>query len=351
MRRFVTVVASAALLMAPFFAVAEAAGLPQPGQFDLGAQLMLQLFGENSDDGASFAAEHGDRTSESPLRDLALAVKPAFTKPSSSVGIGTAFAENSVALRDLSGGQDASLGDTVRLSPASSALHFSIAPSTDESSMLEAPNAHFTAAYQPVPPVPSISPGPGTLAFTPPQIDTTNFTPSATSQLDAAAQSALTDSSQGGTNFEVRAGKHSVNLNLSSSYAHAGPSDAQSFLVTTPDANAAWQLPALSAPLAAPNSTDANRLSLGAGLSVPVVRGLTLNVNYDAQRLYGNYGLPGLLNLDTINNTYGGKLTFTIPRTSSSLSIGAYQDRLEDSILSINGQTQTREDVNFTVKF
>ncbi len=36
---------------------------------------------------------------------------------------------------------------------------------------------------------------------------------------------------------------------------------------------------------------------------------------------------------------------------SSSLSIGAYQDRFQDSILPISGQTQTREDVNFTVKF
>jgi hypothetical protein len=100
-----------------------------------------------------------------------------------------------------------------------------------------------------------------------------------------------------------------------------------------------------------PNYADLNRLSVGAGVSVPVVRGLTLNLNYDAQHLYGGYGLPGLLNLDTINNTYGGNLTFTIPRISSSLSIGAYQDRFQDGAQPINGQTQTREDVNFTVKF
>jgi hypothetical protein len=69
------------------------------------------------------------------------------------------------------------------------------------------------------------------------------------------------------------------------------------------------------------------------------------------QHLYGGYGLPGLVNLDAINNTYGGKLTFNVPDASKTLSISAYQDRFTDSLLPLNGSTQTREDVNFTVKF
>ncbi len=78
---------------------------------------------------------------------------------------------------------------------------------------------------------------------------------------------------------------------------------------------------------------------------------MTLNLNYGIQHMYGGYGLPGLYNLDTVNNTYGGKLTFNIPDATKTLSISAYQDRFNDSVLPNNGLTQTREDVNFTVKF
>jgi hypothetical protein len=91
---------------------------------------------------------------------------------------------------------------------------------------------------------------------------------------------------------------------------------------------------------------------LGAGLAVPVFHGLTLNLNYDAQRLYGGYTLPGLVDLDAVNNKYAGGLTYNIPYSSSSLSISAYQTRLGDSLLPpANGYTQNGGDLNFTVKF
>ena len=48
---------------------------------------------------------------------------------------------------------------------------------------------------------------------------------------------------------------------------------------------------------------------------------------------------------------YGGKLTFAIPHSSSSLSISACQYRYQDNIAPANTFHQTREDVNFTVKF
>ena len=57
------------------------------------------------------------------------------------------------------------------------------------------------------------------------------------------------------------------------------------------------------------------------GLAVPVFRGLTLKLNYDAQRSYNSYVLPGLQDLDAANNFYTGGLTYDIPRLSSSLSI------------------------------
>ena len=364
MRRVVGVVARAALMLALSFAIARAAGLPQEiGGYDIGSQLMLRLFGETSDSSASFAAAHGDRTSESPLRELALQVRPAGAKPDLPSGIAIAFGEDRLAFGDLSGSQVSDVNVGEQFTPGLSVVHFSVPSAPSDAVELVPPSEHFTVAYQPVAPQPAISPAPGTLAFTPetnvlvappsaPQIGAVRFEGHAAGDQGEMPQLALHDATYGaGANFDVPAGRRSVNVNLSSEYEQVGRHDFDSFSVSPLDSASSWQLPGGSAPLVVPNYTDLNRLSLGAGVSVPVVRGLTLNLNYDAQRLYGGYGLPGLVNLDTVSNTYGGKLTFSIPQISSSLSIGAYQDRFQDSILPINGETQTREDVNFTVKF
>lgn len=328
----------------------------------MGSQLMMNLFGETSDLRASFAAAQGDRASESPLRELALALPAGTAKPAAS-GSSAPFAEDRLTLRDLATRAAGAFTGAAAIDTALSAVHFSMpAPSGDEGGTLAPPTSHYTAAYQPVAPVPEISPEPGTLAFLPPQLNASEATPSTAqlgairfqgqSEVNAPPESGLHDAAYGaGANFDLRAGKRNVSVNLSSEYEHVARNESNTFSVAPLDSASSWQLPGAGAPLMVPNYADLNRLSLGAGVSVPVVRGLTLNLNYDAQHLYGGYGLPGLLNLDTINNTYGGNLTFTIPRISSSLSIGAYQDRFLDGVQPLNGQTQTREDVNFTVKF
>jgi hypothetical protein len=363
-RRVVGVVASAALVLALTFGIGRAAGLPVPfDRVDLGSQLMLTLFGEISDSGASFAAARGDRASESPLRDLALQVRPQGDRPYAAQGVAD-FAQDRLAASDLAIEPDSTLFGAAPLDEGTSVIRFSAPARGGDAAELVPPSAHFTAAYQPPPPEPAISPGPGTLAFSPPQMLVADSVPAATHvgavRFEGATQDAqglgsqlsLHDASyNAGANFDLRAGKRSVSLNLSSAYEQVASNAGDAFSTSAPGSTSSWQLPGV-APLAVPNDSDFNRLSLGAGLSVPVVHGLTLNLNYDAQRLYGvYYGVPGLMNLDTVSNTYGGNLTFNIPQTSGSLSIGAYQDRFQDGILPINGQTQTHEDVNFTVKF
>jgi len=362
-RRFVGVAAGIAIVLTLGMSVGRASVLPAAQRFDLGSQLMLSLFGETSDDRASFAAAHGDRASESPLRELALAVPPAGSKHAVT-GSPAAFGDDRLALRDLATQDADAFPAAAPMNVGLNPVHFSMpAPSQDDETTLVPPSSHYTAAYQPVAPLPAISPGPGTLAFMPPQINASELTPSI-GQVGAIhfqsqsepnttpPQLGLHDAAYGaGANFDVRAGKRNVSVNLSSTYEHVGRNQSDTFSVAPLDTASSWQLPGAGAPLLVPNYADLNRLSVGAGVSVPVVRGLTLNLNYDAQHLYGGYGLPGLVNLDTINNTYGGNLTFTIPRISSSLSIGAYQDRFQDGAQPLNGQTQTREDVNFTVKF
>ncbi len=240
-------------------------------------------------------------------------------------------------MRDLAANDTSSFGEATALGAGPSVVRFSAPSLAQNDPSLVPSSAHLTAAYQPVAPDPPVSPAPGTLEFAPSEAPPSESL-SSTTQIGAiqfeghaeglsiqTPQLASGDASYGaGANFDVRAGKRSLKVNLSSGYEHVTRNDADAFSTTPFDSSASWQLPGSDTPLAVPDYANLNRLSLGAGLSVPVVRGLTLNFNYNAQRLYGGYGLPGLTNLDAVNNSYGGKLTFNIPQISSALSIGAY---------------------------
>jgi hypothetical protein len=364
-RRVGSILASAALAIVLFGAVARASSfaLAAPGP-DLGSELMLRLFGETSDSSASFAAAQGDRTSESPLRDLALQTAPAAAQSAFVSGVtvtplaGRDATPGLVSVSDsvLSSAFDAGIARGVRFAPP--------AQSPDDTVTLIPSSALLTAAYQPIA-APVISPAPGTAAFdsVPAATQSAAFAPSDVnvggvqfqghvqgSSSETPALSLHDTSGNAGADFQVRAGKRDIGLNLTTQYEHLFRNDSNSFSSAL-GSTSSWQLPNADAPLVIPNYADLNQLSVGAGVAVPVLRGLTLNLNYGVQHLYGGYGLPGLVNLDAINNTYGGKLTFDIPDASKTLSISAYQDRFTDSLLPLNGSTQTREDVNFTVKF
>ncbi|HVR47745.1 MAG TPA: hypothetical protein VMT95_14030 [Candidatus Binatia bacterium] len=331
---------------------------------DLGSQLMLRVFGETSDSRAAFSAQSGDRVSESPLRDLALQIStPAQPTSFSGELAATSLPSNGTqtaaltdaGLSDLAGALDSGLVRGVRFAP----------PSQPREDIVRLAPAPVTAAYEPVPPLPNISPGPGTVAFyssSAAAVQPAAFAPQARvgpvlfqghaggSSTETPSLSLRDNSSAAGANFLLRAGKRDINFNLTTQYEHLFRNDSNSFSAAL-NPTSPWQLPNADAPLAIPNFSNLNRVSVGAGVDVPVFRGLTLNLNYGIQHLYGGYGLPGLMNLDAINNSYGGKLTFDIPDASKTLSISAYQEHFSDSVLPINGSTQTHEDVNFTVKF
>jgi hypothetical protein len=340
-RRIVGVFASAVLALALSYASAAAAGrsFGRPSG-DLASQLMLSLFGETSDSTAAFSAQNGDRASESPLREMAFRLPATASGVPFSAGLATspALMQAHIALSSLPGGGASYLARAVDAGLLSTNARF--APSSSEShdphaGLLNAQQALYTAAYQPVAAEPAISPGPGTLAF--------DTTPAPT----------LTDASNDtsfGLGDEGRAPKRSLNFTLSGEYEHETLNDIAGFAPSSAQAPS-WQLPNANVALSAPDYTGSNRLSLGAGLAVPVFHGLTLNLNYDAQRLYGAYAPPGLVNLDAVNNKYAGGLTYDIPHLSSTLSISAYQDRLDESLLPTSGYTQTGGDVNLTVKF
>ena len=177
-----------------------------------------------------------------------------------------------------------------------------------------------------------------------------------TTRLESASMAApsvgLNDNVAGaGANLDVRAGARTLTFGLSSDYERLTRSDSSGLAPAALGDSSSWQLPGTDVPLAVPNYADVSKVSLGAGVAVPVVSGLTLNLDYAADRMFGGYGLPGLANLDTIDNSYGGKLTFQIPHSSSTLSISARQLRYQDGLIPVNTSTETLEDVNFTVKF
>lgn len=342
MRRIIGVLASAVLALALSYAPVAAAGLSfgRPSG-DLASQLMLSLFGETSDSTAAFSAQNGDRASESPLRDMALSLPAAGPSVAFSTGLPTSMAlmQAHIALSSLPGAGASYLARAVDAGLLSTSAGFA-APSSEShdphAGLLNAQQGLYTAAYQPVAPQPAISPGPGTLAF-----DTTP----APTVTDASNDPSL------GLGYDGRTPKRSLNFTLSGQYEHVTLNDIAGLAPAAGEA-ASWQLPNANVALTAPDYAGSNRLSLGAGLAVPVFHGLTLNLNYDAQRLYGAYAPPGLVNLDAVNNKYAGGLTYNIPYLSSTLSISAYQDRLGDSLLPpANGYTQNGGDLNFTVKF
>ena len=100
-----------------------------------------------------------------------------------------------------------------------------------------------------------------------------------------------------------------------------------------------------------PAYADVSAHTLSTGVTVPVTRSLTANLQFDTQHLLGTYGQPGMSNLDANNTIYGAQLTYKIPRWSSAISFSASQYHFQDNLVPSNALTQTNANVNFTIKF
>jgi hypothetical protein len=350
---------------------------------DLGQQVLMQFFGETSDGRASLAAAYGDVPSESPLRGLALLPKPsqpAATIVDAVAGISPTFAATTTVTADV-----ALVDSTARLGGAFASARFAQAaaalpPSSGQTDYIASPggSTFISGEYRPDGSAPAASPSadlrapavsiaavdtsrlafsqsPAANAWTSNAASVTAIGPvQVHTRFDSAQlsqpQSSLTDGGYGaGADVNVRAGHRNLNFAVSSDYERLMRDDPTGSAAFSPSSN--WQLPGGDVPLLVPNYADMSRVSLGAALAVPVINNLTLNLNYATDRMLGAYGLPGVNNLDATDNSYGGRLTFAIPHSSSSVSISARQLHYQDNLLPSDTFTQTREDVNFTVKF
>jgi len=156
-----------------------------------------------------------------------------------------------------------------------------------------------------------------------------------------------------GTDFNVRAGNDALNLQLSSSVSHlsTGQSAIFPYVPIDPDAGLTSGLNAANASiLQYAGVTDMVKHGVDARLAVPVNSRITVGLQYDRAHYQGDYGNSLLPGVDAYKDTYLGNVTYQLPNTSSLLTLSARQYRYQDSLSNFN-LTQTRADLNFTVKF
>jgi hypothetical protein len=167
-----------------------------------------------------------------------------------------------------------------------------------------------------------------------------------------------------GTSFDVRAGQHHLNVNLGGSLEHQSLPDETSFPYIPLDPQSP-QASTQAAPLRGgsaisyPNLVDVTKHGLNANVALPVTTHVTVDVGYDTQHLQGGYTatnstvnastlVPGI---DARKETYLGNITYQLPHTNSAITFSARQYRYQDNFIPNLNLTQTRADVNFTVKF
>ncbi|MBV8490048.1 MAG: hypothetical protein JO199_05900, partial [Candidatus Eremiobacteraeota bacterium] len=375
MGRLLGIASCAAFAMTLLCCVADASTIPA-SPIDLRSQFMLQLFGETNDVGASVAAAYGDRSSESPLRELVLGAAKhpevvAYAAGSSFVPtFAVIVAQRTPDARLFAAAAQKSALNAAAFVPTAQPVSPDLKQAGSAAARLGAGDSYAMGTYQPEAPQAVISPEPGTLSFQPLGTEQTaeqhqdDLLSAAASAPDAqrsagsisqtlhvgpesfqgrtqgtqvqSQAASIDDASYGaGANFDVRAGARKLNVDVSSSYEHLLRNDASSFSSSNLGGTG-WQLPGDNVPLAVPNYADVSKLAVGANVAVPVFKGLTLNLNYDAARMLGGYGLPGVTNLDAIDNSYGGGLTLSIPRFSSTLSVSAQQQHYQDNIAPLN---------------
>ena len=150
-----------------------------------------------------------------------------------------------------------------------------------------------------------------------------------------------------GTSFDLRTGSRSVKLGLSSSIEHVNNATNNAttgifpYVPLDPDAQAGLQYFGL---------TDVVSQSVGAQVAVPVSSRLTVGLQYDRSHMQGDYGTTLLPGFDATKDTYLGNLTYQLPN-SSAITFSARQYRFQDAFAPNFNLTQTRADLNFTVKF
>ena len=100
-----------------------------------------------------------------------------------------------------------------------------------------------------------------------------------------------------------------------------------------------------------PNYENMHHITITAAGALPLTTNLTLNGSYSTQRYGGAFGTTLTQNITERKDLYLGGLTYSIPKTNSSLSFTARRYEYVDGVLSTYNFGQNRQDINFTVRF
>ncbi len=299
---------------------------------NVGAALMLRVFGEVSDTRASFSASTGDAVGESPFRNAAFRVSITLAPDQDEAAL--AAPDDAELARLVTVGRFArSPGvDKPAIGKAQTVARVNAPAPAVRHAIARTPTPLLvTAEYQPVPAAVAGANAPD------------EFASGGQRGAPISGSPALAFSFQSGSTLGAQA--QSVQLPLAlrvgSLHVQARLGAAQ---LTSEDADSVESLPVYIPPYA-----GISRSSVGATFAVPVAPRLLLGVGYDTEHVLGGYDMPN--GLDATNDTYSGGLTFLFPRMSSALSLEAQQYRYQDNLVPANTFTQLREDLNLTVKF
>ncbi|MBV8750092.1 MAG: hypothetical protein JO103_10300, partial [Candidatus Eremiobacteraeota bacterium] len=101
----------------------------------------------------------------------------------------------------------------------------------------------------------------------------------------------------------------------------------------------------------APNYINMRHITLSAAASLPLTANLAANGSYSTQRFGGSFGTTVNQNISERKDYYTGSLTYTIPKTNSSITFLARNYHYVDDVLPSFNFNQNRQDINFTVRF
>ncbi|HEY5256998.1 MAG TPA: hypothetical protein VIJ12_01315 [Candidatus Baltobacteraceae bacterium] len=237
---------------------------------------------------------------------------------------------------------------SLQTSPVASAIAASLVASVPNfaGGLDEAPRAAFDARLQDV----------ATAIPAPVRVGSFTLSGSATSN-DFTTIAAHDAQLAAGTTVRVSAGRRQFNVSVGSDYERLTDGNALTFAQSTQvgvdryeRTSSLAQLPGGSPALLIPSYADVTSRGINAGVAVPVNHSLTVGVGYGTRRFTGSYGASFAPNLDASNYSYLGNITFSMPRSSSAITLSARQNRYQDNLTPFSVQ-QTRADLNFTVKF
>lgn len=100
-----------------------------------------------------------------------------------------------------------------------------------------------------------------------------------------------------------------------------------------------------------PNYINMRHITLGANVALPLTKDLIGSASYSTQRYGGSYGTTLNQNISERKDYYTGAVTYTIPKTNSSVSFLARHYGYTDEVLPNQSLNQNRQDLNFTVRF